>query len=150
MAHKGDEPSMNLSQFYALVGPCSNEIDRLRRHYESYYKWHRQVFTDLLERKYATDEEFWQAADNARLEASQASETSAPQVTELTRQTKAAFARTNRRKLIKMAARILFLRLTEDKGEKPADAHRQIAVTLEPWGVGYHAVRKNVKFQIDG
>ena len=126
---------MSLAQFRELVGPCSDrEIDRLRTRYKRYYREHRQVFTDLLLGKYEDDESFRRAALVAR-------KTHKGGV--LTRTSAAALARTNDRKFIKLAVRILYLRMIEDGGITAAAAKKKLIPIFERWGIGYDAIRKH-------
>ena len=169
------EHSMTVSEFIDLIGVCSDdEIDRLRAHYRRYFRWHREVFINLLTGRYTDDEAFWKAVNTARYEASERGETSAEPVPRRDgtmsgdgrrRQTMAGLGRANSRKLIKMAVRILYLRMTSGKDEnhhcwhlpcdhnpaiKPADAKKALVPKFEKWGVGYDAIRqKHTPFQSD-
>ena len=150
------EPSMTLSQFNDLVGPCSDEeIDRLRNRYRPYYREHRQVFIDLLLGKFADDQEFRQALLEKRIEASKAGKTSAKPVEAPTPKSFGGFGRTNARKFIKLATRILYLRMTggayrtrDGRTYEPwplpcdqnppitsAAANKKLVEVMKPWGV---------------
>ena len=169
------EHSMTVSEFNDLIGVCSDdEIQRLRDRYTRYFRWHREVFINLLTRRYTDDAAFWQAVNTARYEASESGETSAEPVPRRdgtmsgdgrTRQTMAGLGRANSRKLIKMAVRILYLRMTSGKDEnhpywhlpcdltpaiEPANAKMALVPRFEKWGVGYDAIRqKHTPFQSD-
>jgi hypothetical protein len=159
---KYGEPSMSLSEFNGLVVPCSDaEIDRLRDRYRLYYRPHRQLFTDLLRGEFQDESEFKAALLAARIRASAAGKTSNKPVVKLKRTSPASFARTNERKFIKLATRILFLRLTSGAGrsmgrdykpwplpcdlnppQEPADAKHELVKIMKRWAVGYDAIRK--------
>lgn len=153
-----------------LLADCSEEeIDRLRNRYKRYYRWHRQVFTDLLLGKFTDEASFRQALRVARIEASAAGKTSAPPVEKLRRTTPASFGRTNDRKFIKLAVRILYLRMTageyhwrghhyepwplpcdDDQTMTPTDAREKLEEIFKPWAIGYDAIRKtHTPFQDD-
>ena len=157
------EPSMSLAEFYELVGQCTDdEIDRLRSRYRRYYRWHRQVFTDLLSGNYTSEKEFFDAALDARDEASKQGQTSASVPEGPSKTRRAGLARTNRRKLVKLATRILYLRMTAGAGNvpggktyaanplpddrdpplTPSEAKKRLVEKMENWGVGYDAIRK--------
>jgi hypothetical protein len=162
---------MTLREFNDLVGPCSDkEIDRLRMRYQRYYRLHRELFVNVLRGKFSDDDEFRQATLQARIKASKAGETSAKPVEAPTPKSFGAFGRTNARKFIKLATRILYLRMTGGVGcvpggpnlepwplpcdnesiSSPAVAKRKLIKEMEPWSVGYEAIRKrHTPFEID-
>ncbi|MCH7822514.1 MAG: hypothetical protein IIA07_10880 [Proteobacteria bacterium] len=162
---------MTLCQFNELVGPCSDkEIDRLRTRYQPYYREHRQVFIDFLRGKFSDDREFKQALLEARIKASAAGKTSAETVETLTRTSSGGFGHANERKFIKLATRILYLRMTsgsyrtrdgriyepwplpcdDNPTIKPATAKHQLVEIMKPWALGYEGIRKqHTPFQDD-
>jgi hypothetical protein len=167
---KYGEHSMSLAEFYKLVSKCSpEEIDRLRNRYQRYYLEHRQPFTDLLVGKFTNEDSFREALLDARIAASLSGKTSAPSVKKISDKSYGGFARTNERKLIKLATRILYLRMTsaafktrDGKVYAPwplpcdstppipaTEARKTLAKTLEPWGVGIEAIRRHTRFQDD-
>jgi hypothetical protein len=165
----GGEPGMTLSGFKALVGTCSSEeIRRLRQRYRTYERWHRQVFLRLLQGEFADDAQFKHALLEARRQAAAAGRTSNAPCDSGARTSAGGLGRTNERKFIKLATRILFLRMTsgavrtrdgriyapwplpcdEPLRLEPAAAKWQLVAKLKPWGVGYDAIRKyHVPFQ---
>lgn len=161
---------MSLAEFYELISKCSpGEIDRLRSRYRRYYREHRQVFTDLLVGKFTSEDSFKEALLDARIAASISGKTSAQSVNKIRVKSYGGFARTNERKLIKLATRILYLRMTgaafkarNGKVYAPwplpcdstppisaVEARIRLAKTLEPWDVGIEAIRRNTRFQDD-
>ena len=122
---------MSLAEFYELISKCSpGEIDRLRSRYRRYYREHRQVFTDLLVGKFTSEDSFKEALLDARIAASISGKTSAQSVNKIRVKSYGGFARTNERKLIKLATRILYLRMTGGmSGLKQSDETRGFKTT---------------------
>ena len=165
----GGEPGMTLGEFKALVGTCSGEeIQRLRQRYRTYERWHRQVFLDFLRGEFADEAQFKRALLVARRQAAAAGRTSNARSDGASRTSPGGFGRVNDRKFIKLATRILYLRMTSGAHRTrdgrsyapwplPGDEHppldpvvakRRLVGKLEPWGVGYDAIRKyHVPFQ---
>lgn len=165
------ERSMSFAEFQELVGGCTDsEISRLRSRYQRYCREHRQVFISLLRGDYKTHEEFSEAALNARAQASAAGKTSSVPSNSLAKTRRAGLARANNRKFIKLATRILYLRMTGGAGNmpgglrypadplptdmspplSPSQAKKQLVKVLEQWGVGYDAIRQaHTPFQLD-
>lgn len=152
-------PNMTCDDFWSVVEPVSaDERGRLIRRFKRYYNEHRQLFTDFLSGKFADEDTFWDAVLDARQKAKTADEK---------RQTRAGLASTNERKFLKLAARILYLRMTSGAGEDengnsygpeplpgdtPIPAHhvsKRIAAKLAPWfkseTAGYHAIRRKYR-----
>jgi hypothetical protein len=155
------QPSMTLAELFEYVGQCSSdEIERLKRRYTKYDKTHRLLFADLLSGKtyQATqDDEFLQDAAAKLALASYKGERPSKRG-EPKPKTASGDRWTVRRRIIRLAVRVMFLRLTRGGGgqdiEDPlscdkaaaierADAERQIADDLSEYGIGYHAIRKH-------
>lgn len=164
-----DELKMSIEEFFDLIGgPCDiEEIDRIKDRYRKYKRKHRQLFIDLLQGKYSTDKEFRSALLETRKEASKLGLTDAGPAKGSEPKKFGGFGRTNDRKFIKLATRVLYLRMTGGVRKKNADpvfqpwplscdfsqplspkeARQHLVKKMEKWSLGPEAIRKNTRFQ---
>ena len=167
---KGNPPRPNMSwdDFWSVVNPEARSVleverQRLIHCYKRYEREHRRLFADFLGGKFCDEDEFWDQTLDERDKA---------KGKQRTRQTRASFGSTNRRKFLKLAVRVIYLRMTGGVGEdeaghvrdswscpedKPIPLHhanKALAAAFATWfgseQKAYHAIRKTYRDAVTG
>ena len=110
-----------VSDYKEIVGKSSDdEIDAIRMRYTNYYRWWRQAFVDLM-RGSISEDDFYDKLQADRKKAKSPNSPRAP----------GGLTTSGHRKLLKLAARVLFNRACKTMSER--EARKFIICTLSKW-----------------